>query len=62
LRTLRNKKKDARDEETKQFVTRFLKEIDDKREEIAKKIEEERPKIEEMSTLDGLDALRKLTI
>ena len=62
MKPLRNKKKDTREKETKQFVVSFLKLIDEKRDDIAEKIKEERPKIEEMSTMKPEDALRKLTI
>lgn len=62
MKPLRDERKDEKDEELRKFVNRFLKLIDEKRDDIAKRIEEERPRIREMSTMKPLDGLRKMTI
>jgi hypothetical protein len=62
LKTLRNKKKDKKEEELREFVRKCLKAIDDNREEIASAIEKERWKFREMSTPKFPDDYRKMTI
>ena len=62
MKFLRNKKKDKRERELKQFVTGCLKLTEEKRDQIAEKIEEERPKFREMSTIKPLDGLRRINI